>query len=189
MRMNENFWDLLRAAEAPSWTERAKAIGKLAAAYDDGTLDETQRLAAQELFRALAQDSETVVRRLLAEWLKDSPQLPRDVALALATDCPEVAGPILTHSQALEPEDLLRVLREHPGEHRAAIARRFALAGEVVEALCRCGDERAVATLLANRAADVPEPTLDWLLEARAAWREVGQAVARRRHSTLALAS
>jgi uncharacterized protein (DUF2336 family) len=189
MPMNENFWDLLRLAEAPSWTERAKAVGKLAAAYDADTLGETERLAAEELFRALAHDSETVVRRLVAEWLKDSQLLPRDIALALATDCPEVAAPILIHSAALEAEDLLRVVREHPGEHRAAIARRFALAAEVVEALCRCGDERAVATLLENQAAEVPEPTLDWLLEARAAWRDVSAAVARRRSPALALAS
>jgi hypothetical protein len=58
-----------------------------------------------------------------------------------------------------------------------------------VEALCRCGDERAVATLLENQAAEVPEPTLDWLLEARAAWRDVSAAVARRRSPALALAS
>lgn len=186
MRMNEKFWDLLRLAEHPSWTERAKAIGKLAAAYDADALAETERLAAEELFRALAHDSETVVRRLLAEWLKESPWLPRDIALALATDCPEVAAPILTHSAALESEDLLRVIREHPGEHRAAIARRFALAAEVVDSLCRCGDERAVATLLENEAAEVPEPTLAWLLEARATWRGVGQAVARRRDPAVA---
>jgi uncharacterized protein (DUF2336 family) len=189
MRTNENFWDLLRLAEGPSWTERAKAVCKLAAAYDASVLGETERLAAEELFRALAHDSETVVRRLLAEWLKDSRQLPRDIALALAMDCPEVAAPILTHSAALEAEDLLRVVREHPGEHRAAVARRFALAAEVADALCRCGDERAVATLLENEAAEVPERTLAWLLEARATWHGIGPAIARRRGPALALAS
>jgi uncharacterized protein (DUF2336 family) len=187
MSSGANFWDLLRLAEHPSWTERAKAIGKVAAAYVAGALQETERLAAEELFRARTHDSELVVRRLLAEWLKDSRELPRDIALALATDCPEVAAPILTHSEALEAEDLLRVIREHPGEHRAAVARRFALAAEVADALCRCGDERAVATLLENEAAEVPEKTLSWLLEARAGWRSVAPAVARRRAPTLAL--
>jgi uncharacterized protein (DUF2336 family) len=189
MRMSETFWDLLHVAGGPSWAERAKATGKLASAYVAGALGETERLAAEELFRELAHDGDTVVRRLLAEWLKDAPSLPRDVALALAMDCPEVATPILAHSEVLEPEDLLRVIREHPGAHRAAIARRLALAAEVVDALCRCGDERAVATLLQNERAHVPDPTLDWLLAARSAWECVGREAARRRRPTLALAS
>jgi uncharacterized protein (DUF2336 family) len=83
MTTSETFWDLLQAAEGPSWAERAKAVGKLAAAYAAPSLGETERLAAEELFRALAHDGDTVVRRLLAEWLKDAPNLPRDVALAL----------------------------------------------------------------------------------------------------------
>jgi uncharacterized protein (DUF2336 family) len=184
-----NFWDLLRMADGPSWTDRAKALGKLAAAYCEGALDETERLAVEELFGALAHDSETVVRRLLAEWLKDSPRLPRDTALALAMDCPEVARPVLIHSSALASEDLIRIVRELPGEHRAAVARRAQLDPAVIDALCRCGDEHAVATLLENRHAHVPERTLDWLLEARAAWRRVVDAVMLRRTPALALAS
>jgi uncharacterized protein (DUF2336 family) len=188
MRSSENFWDLLRCAEAPDWTERAKAVGKLAGSYCGAALDETQRLAAEALFAALAHDGETIVRRLLAELLKDAPHLPRETALALAMDCPEVAAPILIHSEALGPEDLLRVIREHPGAHRTAIARRLALAAEVADALCRYGDEDAVATLLQNDAASVPEPTLEWLLESRRAWDCVAL-VAQRRRPALAFAS
>jgi uncharacterized protein (DUF2336 family) len=188
MTLTENFSALLRAAEAPSWTERAKAVGKLAMLYSGGGLAEAERLAAEELFRALAEDSEAVVRRLVAEWLKDAPRLPREIALALAMDRPEIAAPILTHSSALAAADLIRVIREHPGEHRAAIAKRLSLAAEVVDALCRCGDEQVVATVLQNDAAEVPGPTLEWLLEARAAWQCVGTAAARLRRPAFAFA-
>jgi uncharacterized protein (DUF2336 family) len=189
MAPTDDFWDLLQGGEASAWTERAKAVGKLAVSYCAGALDETQRLSAEELFRALAHDDETIVRRLLAELLKDAPHLPREIALALATDCPEVATPILTHSVALEPDDLLRVIREHPGAHRAAIARRLEIAADVADAICRCGDEHAVATLLENEAAEVSEPTLEWLLEARRAWHRVREPIMRRRNPPLAFAS
>jgi uncharacterized protein (DUF2336 family) len=189
MRQTENFWDLMQDAEGPFWTERAKAVGKLAALYSEHVLSDTERLAAENLFRSIAQDGELIIRRLVAEWLKDAPWLPRDIALALAMDCPEVAGPVLERSPALDTQDLLQVLREHPGEHRAAIARRLSLAAEVVDALCRVGDEEAVATLLDNLDAKVPQRTLDWLLEARSAWRRVGAAAERRRDASPAFAS
>ena len=182
----EDFWQVLRAAEGPSWTERAKAAGKLAASYCEAALDTTQRAAAEHTFRLLAADGETIVRRVLAESLKGASRLPRDIALQLATDRPEVASPMLTHSGALSPDDLIRVIREHPGEHRAAVARRLSLAAEVVEALCRCAEEKAVRALLDNERAEIDEETLAWIAEERPHWAAVRDALSRRRPVRLA---
>ena len=184
----EEFWQVLRTAEGPSWTERAKAAGKLSASYCEGALDTTQRAAAEHVFRLLAADGETIVRRVLAESLKEASRLPRDIALQLATDRPEVASPMLTHSGALAPDDLVRVIRDYPGEHRAAVARRLSLAAEVVEALCRGAEEKAVRTLLDNDRAEIDEEILDWIAEERPHWAAVRDALARRRPVRLAAA-
>jgi uncharacterized protein (DUF2336 family) len=177
----EEFWQVLRAAEGPAWTERAKAAGKLASSYCEGALYTTQRAAAEHVFRLLAADGETIVRRVLAESLKAAPQLPRDIALQLATDRPEVASPMLTHSGALSPDDLIGVIRDYPGEHRAAVARRLSLAAEVVEALCRCTEEKAVRALLDNERAEIDDEILAWIAEERPHWAAVRDALARRR--------
>jgi uncharacterized protein (DUF2336 family) len=188
MERYEEFWRVLRTAEGPSWTERAKAAGRLAELYCEDDLDRTQTAAVEHVFRLLAADGETIVRRVLAESLKDAPQLPRDIALQLATDRPEVAGPMLTHSDALPSEDLIRVIREYPGEHRAAVARRLSLAADVVAALCRCRDEQAVRTLLDNERAEIDEDILAWLAKERRDWAGVRDALARRRPIRLAAA-
>jgi uncharacterized protein (DUF2336 family) len=142
--------DLLRSLEASSLAVRAKQAERLAALYCCGTLDVAERSLAEEAFRLLRYDSEIIVRRLLAECLKDAPLLPRDIALALATDKAEIAVPFIEDSPALGELDLLAILRDHPGPHRLAIARRRDLPKGVSDALCRCGDASAVAATLAD---------------------------------------
>jgi uncharacterized protein (DUF2336 family) len=173
--------DITRIIDAPSSAARAKAAEKLAGYYRTGLLDAGERIAAEEVFRLLRYDSEIIVRRVLGEWLKDAPDLPRDIAVSLATDRPEIATGVLEHSPVLDDEDLMEILRAHPGEHRAAVARRSQLAPAVVDELCRCGNEKTVLALLANGGANFAEPTLHFLLDARRHWPAVREAIARRR--------
>ena len=141
--------DLLRSLDTSSLAVRAKHAERLAALYCHGTLDARERNIAEEAFRLLRYDSEMIVRRLLAECLKDAPLLPRDIALALATDKAEIAVPFIEGSPALGEHDLLAILHDHPGPHRLAIARRRDLPKRVSDALCRCADAAPVTATLA----------------------------------------
>ena len=142
--------DVLRSLDASSLTARAKQAERLAALYCRGALDAGERNIAEEAFRLLRYDSEIIVRRLLAECLKDAPALPRDIAVALATDKAEIAVPFIEDSPALGEHDLLAILHDHPGPHRNAIARRRDLPKRVSDALCRCGDATPVAATVAD---------------------------------------
>ena len=137
--------ELLRLLEASELAVRAKHAERLAAVYSRGALDAVERNVAEEAFRLLRYDSEILVRRLLAECLKHAPLLPRDIALALATDKAEIAVPFIEDSPVLGEQELLAILHDHPGPHRLAIARRRDLPERVSEALGRCGDA-ALAT-------------------------------------------
>src|ERR1700722_11969181 len=87
--------DLLRSLDGPNWTARAKSVERVAALYCEGGLDPATQRRAEEAFRTLRYDGEDLVRRLLAECLKEAGHLPRDIALSLATDKPEIATPFL----------------------------------------------------------------------------------------------
>lgn len=168
--------------DAPSWTVRARAAERLATGFCAGTLDEATCRAAEDAFRTLVHDSETLVRRILAECLKRHAGLPRDITVALATDVPDVAVPMLEHSPALADDDLLRILRLYPGEHRAAIARRRAVSEAVADALCRCAGEEVLQTLLRNHGALVAERTLRWVIGRHADREGVVEPATRRLH-------
>jgi uncharacterized protein (DUF2336 family) len=172
--------DLLRSLDGPNWTERAKSVERIAALYCGGLDPVTQR-RVEDAFRALRYDGEDLIRRLLAECLKEAARLPRDIAFSLATDKPEIAAPFLAQSPALADRDLLIVLRDHAGPHRLAIARRTTLSSQVSDALCRCGGSEAILATLSNDGAVVTEATLHWLLEEVPVGAGIAEAIARRK--------
>jgi uncharacterized protein (DUF2336 family) len=173
--------DLLRSLDGPNWTTRAKSVDRIAGLYCQDGLDPSIQRLAEEAFRTLRYDSEDLVRRLLAECLKEAAHLPRDIAFSLATDNADVAVPFLLHSPALSDRDLLVILRDHTGPHRLAIARRVSLSPEVSDALCRCGGDEVILTVLSNNGAVVTEAALHWLLERRPSNPGLVEAIARRK--------
>jgi uncharacterized protein (DUF2336 family) len=170
----------ITALDEVNWIARAKCAERVAALYCQDKLDAAERALAEETFRVLCYDGETVVRRLLAECLKRAARLPRDIAMPIATDKSEVAVPFIEDSPSLVDRDLLAILRDHPGPHRVAIAARRQISEQVSDALCRCDDETTATTILANHGATLSPATLHWLLDERPQ-RTVVEAIARRR--------
>lgn len=171
---------MLGSLDETNWTARAKCAERVSALYCQNILDGAGRSVAEETFRLLSVDGEVLVRRLLAECLKRAPHLPRDIALALATDRADVAVPFVEASPALADHDLLAILRDHPGPHRLAIAVRGQVSAQVSDAVCRCDDPAAIYALLGNQEAVLSLATLHRLLD-RSPERPILEAIARRR--------
>jgi uncharacterized protein (DUF2336 family) len=167
------------ALDEVNWIARAKCAERVATLYCQDRLDTAERALAEETFRVLCYDGETVVRRLLAECLKRAACLPRDIALPIATDKSEIAVPFIEDSPSLVDHDLLTILRDHPGPHRVAIAGRREVSERVSDALCRCDDRTTAARILANHGAALSSATLHWLLDGRPE-RTVLEAIAQR---------
>ncbi|ATQ43503.1 pole-localized protein SpbR [Caulobacter mirabilis] len=148
---------LLRGATAD---ERAVAAHKLCRAIDRQALTEDERLHAQEILRVMAVDAAELVRRALAVTLKNSPVLPRDVALKLARDVESVALPVLNFSPVFTDDDLAEIVRVGGPVRQVAIAKRPKLSDKVAGAIVDHGAEPAVETLCANDNAAVSERTL-----------------------------
>lgn len=116
-----------------------------------------------ELIETLARDHEPRVRAILAEEIKASTFVPPHVAQRLARD-PEIAvcGPILRYSPLLSDADLIELIATtQVAGVIEAIAGRESLSADVSDKVVASLDIPAVATLLANRSAEIRAATME----------------------------
>ncbi len=139
--------------------ERAAAAHKICRRIDLG-IDEGDRAAAQDILRMMAEDAAELVRRALAVTLKNSPQLPHDVAMKLSRDMDSVATPIISFSPVFTDHDLAEIARATSSVKQVALARREALSEVVTAALVESGCEEAVRIAVANDNATFSEHSL-----------------------------
>lgn len=157
--------DVARLLADPSEAARADTATKLAQQVDAEGLTDTERQLAIDIVRVMAQDAAVRVREALARNLKQSKQIPHDVAEALAKDVESVALPMLEFSSILTDEDLIAIVHSSNGAKQTAIARRASVSARVADALVESENAEAVATLVANRGADLSDRTLHRVVE------------------------
>jgi uncharacterized protein (DUF2336 family) len=121
----------------------------------DTVLSADERALAEDIVRALARDVAVTVRQALAESLKSSPNLPKDVAQTLARDVEAVALPILQHTPALSDDELINVVTSGSETKQTAVAQRQNLSERVSDALVEHASEVAVAELMKNDTAQI----------------------------------
>lgn len=142
--------DIRRLVKGGDDEERALAARKICHRMDTANLTEAERAAAGAILDLIARDAAELVRRALSVTLRNSPNLPRDIALRLAMDGDAVATPVLENSPVLEDEDLIKVLETAGSAKRCAIAGRPHVAPIVVHELIDSGDVEAMGIAAAN---------------------------------------
>ena len=157
--------DVIRLLSDRSDDNRAELAAKVSRQIGQAALTDAERQIAEDIIRTLARDTISRVRQTLAENLKASPALPRDVALMLARDVEAVAIPILSVSQALTDTDLVELVRDGNDAKQTAIAGRAAVSATVADALIELGSEGAVAALVGNEGAQLGEKGLGRVIE------------------------
>ncbi|MEO8113981.1 MAG: DUF2336 domain-containing protein [Phenylobacterium sp.] len=145
--------------------ERALAAQKLCRSIARSPLSDDEGQLADEILRIMAGDAAELVRRALAVTLKESPLVPRDVAIKLARDVESVSLPLLSASPAFTDDDLAEVERLGGAVRQLAIAKRPVLTRKVTDALAEHGSERAVAAACANDNADFAERALQRVID------------------------
>ncbi len=172
--------DVARLMSDSSPQVRAQTTAKIAAEFDAAALSEAERRIAEDIFRALVKDTDVLVREALAAHLKSTPELPHDVALALARDVDSVALPVLKFSEVLTDDDLIEIVRGHEPAKQVAIAQRPGVSEAVSDALVDTGNEAAVAHLVGNEGADLSENALDRVIDNYNESTSVSDSLARR---------
>jgi uncharacterized protein (DUF2336 family) len=159
MRKHLTKEDVERLLADPSATTRAKTASKIAGQFGDDVLSESERKLAEDIFRIMVKDAEVRVREALSENLKENPNVPHDVAVAMANDVTSVALPMLQFSEVLTDSDLIEIIRGQDVEKQVAIARRSIVSEAVSDALVETESEEVVSELVANDGARISERT------------------------------
>jgi uncharacterized protein (DUF2336 family) len=153
--------DVARLLTDPSGPTRAKTTAKIAAQFDAHQLSPSERKIAEDIFRALVKDAEVLVREALSAQLKATPDLPHDIALALARDVDSVALPMLKFSDVLTDDDLIQIVRGCGPAKQVAVAQRAHVSENVSDAVVDAGNPDAVARLVGNEGASLSTKALD----------------------------
>ncbi len=157
--------DVQRLLTDPSSNNRALTAGKLGDTFSKGKLSENERRMAEDIFRLMMRDLEVKVRKSLSDSIKLSPDLPRDVALAMANDVSEIALPVIEASTVLTDEDLISIISSKPAEYQVAVAARAEVSEAVSDALVATENESVVERLVSNDGAQIGDTTLTKVLD------------------------
>jgi len=158
--------DVERLLTDPSADNRAEAADKIASEFGNGSLSDSERAIAEDIFKVMIKDAEERVRGALSNHLKNAPDLSRDIAKSLANDLSDsVALPMLQFSEALTDADLVEIVRQQGSTRTAAVAQRPSVSETVSDAIVTHGDEDAVVALVSNAGADISEKSLDQVVE------------------------
>ncbi len=152
--------DVSRLLADSSVDIRVETATKIADGFNAGALSDGERKMAEDIFRVMVKDAEVRVREALALNLKENPNIPHGVAVSLAKDVEHVALPILQYSDLLTDADLIEIIASQSQEKQVAIAKRASVSETVSENLVDSGNEKAVASLIANEGARISESSL-----------------------------
>ena len=172
--------DVAKLMADPSSEVRAETTAKIASQFTTEALSPAERRIAEDIFRKLVKDVELRVREALASHLKNSPDLPHDVAVALAKDVDSVSLPMIKFSEVLTDEDLIEIVRDQGATKQVAVAQRPSVSPRVADALVDTGNDKAVARLVANDGAKLTEKLLGRVMDEYEASDAVSDSLARR---------
>ncbi|RIK95552.1 MAG: hypothetical protein DCC73_04115 [Proteobacteria bacterium] len=174
--------DVARLLADPSDSNRADTARKVGQQFTDPELSGAERQIIQEIFRVMVKDAAVRVREALSDTLKDNPDIPREIALALANDVAEVASPILEFSDVFSDEDLLNIIAKKDSEHQQAVARRQQISERVADALVDTENAKVVSTLVQNKGAEISTKTMKRVVDVFADDRSITEALAQRQN-------
>lgn len=165
MRLELSEADIHRLMKGETTEERATVAHRLCRRIAVDVLSDDERHFASEIIAILAEDTAELVRRTLAETLRNSPRLPRDTAIRLARDVESVALPVLENSPVLTEEDLIELVLAVTAAKQAAIASRATISSPLSEVICEHADPSAVEALARNSGAELTARAFETTLQ------------------------
>ncbi|MEM6666198.1 MAG: DUF2336 domain-containing protein [Pseudomonadota bacterium] len=149
--------DIVRLVKGETPEARASVAHRLCRRMALDPLTDEERAFAEEIMGILAEDTAELVRRTLSITLRNSPILPREIALQLSRDVESVAIPILEHSPVFTEEDLIEIVLSATEAKQAAVAGRGEVSQTLAEVIAEHAANDAVQVLMGNDGAEVTE--------------------------------
>lgn len=151
--------------DGASSKRRAILAQKIGLDINGGELSDTEYHLAVAICQKLAEDADVSVRQALSDTVKASSEIPKELAVQLASDVLEVSLPVLQMNLLLDDNDLLKIVHEGDSAKQVAITRRSTLSAPLSHTLAEVGDEDVVDSLLKNKGAEVVEVTFNVMLD------------------------
>lgn len=151
--------DVERLRADPSPSARARFAAHFGSKYDSLVCGPTASLA-NAILTLLVKDVEQQVRRMLAETIAASPNVPPATAGLLARDEIDVARPVLERSPVLDDAELADIVRTHAMQYALAVAGRERISERLAADLVDTRDPEVVARVVANAGARLSARTL-----------------------------
>ena len=145
--------DIRRLVRGDSPEARANAAHKICKRIDTMDLTGEDQESARQILDLMCNDAAALVRRALAVTLRNSPKLPRDIAIKLAKDIDAIAIPVLKNSPVITDEDLVEIVLSGSSEKQIAIAQRPTLGEGLTEVITLYGVKPAVEACTLNEGA------------------------------------
>jgi len=152
--------DVAKVLDKVSLGEREAVARQVVSEYTSKALTPEDRELAYSIFYVLSEDIEVKVRAALAESLKNSEDIPHDLARKLALDVADVSLPIIEFSVVLTDKDLAHIVTTRSSTEQKAIARRKKVSPTISEVLVKYGDAEVVQTLVENTEAEIEDEAL-----------------------------
>lgn len=170
--------DLLLASGDDSNARKALAekVGDILPTFNAQQSARVERMILQ-VVEVLAKDRLPTIRAVLAEQIKNLPNVPRDIIHDLARDAEAiVSAPILQFSPLLSDDDLIDIVTTGiSSEALVAVSQRQGLSEAVSSAVVETEDEKAIPALLANRTASIGMESMEAIViasEVNTAWHQ-----------------
>ena len=164
----------------PSGETRSLTAAKIASDFSKNVLSAAERQLAEDIFRIMVKDAEVRVREALSDNLKSNPDIPHDVALAMAYDVDTVSLPVLQFSEVLSDEDLIEIIANQSEPKQTAIAKRQDVSVAVTTALIDTENDKVVTTLVGNDTAEISEQSFQKVVDTLGDNESIQQALVNR---------
>lgn len=153
--------DLKQHCNTQTKTNIANKVG-----YDyksSGLSDKCMHLA-EGIFRLLLRDAEIKVRESIANNLKDTQELPRDIVDTILQDADSVALPFIQSYSSFNDEDLIKIVNVGNPKRSKAVASRANLSRPVSSHIVeKCSDD-VLETLVTNESANLGDGDLEQII-------------------------
>lgn len=150
---------------SPSAEARAQIAAKVGGQLQAGGLTGQERILADDIIRLMVRDAAALVREAVARSISNTPDIPVDVAAALANDIDEIAVPFLEISPAISEAELIAIVRGGSSAKSLAIAGRPTISSAVSDTIAQVGGKDAVSRMLANAGAEIAPTSYGHVLD------------------------
>lgn len=167
-RLNQQ--DVANLSQSPKKAENKMIVAqKLTSFYNtaksQNKLKDIEANLAEDIFRILIRDVEIKVRQTLAESLKNSRNLPKDIVNSLLRETDSISLPFIKYYQDLSSEDLMKIIDLSNLHQQKAVAGRLNLPEEISQYIVDKCPPEVVGILISNETAEIREETYNNILQ------------------------